>query len=274
MSDTFGTIQAGVLPGSDIGYLRAGPVTAQRPPVILVHGAFTHGRMWATNLLPYLAAQGYPVYAIHLKNPDRGVATLLSYSLTAYCRRLRQLAVHVGGRPLLIGHSMGGLVIQQYLSQYPGQAAGAGLLASLPPWGLKHTLGYMLRHPDLLLAYIVVTLAPGLARRSRRRPPRGLLSLRVGPRAVAYFQGLLARESVFALAQAVAPPIDRAAVARVPLYICGAELDNLALPADVQRMAKGYGVPARILPDTGHFLVLEPGWEAVVEEMMRALTKT
>ena len=42
------------------------------------------------------------------------------------------------GQGILVGHSMGGLVVQKYLEQNPAQ--GAALMASFPPQGTLHGL--------------------------------------------------------------------------------------------------------------------------------------
>ncbi|MEM7656413.1 MAG: alpha/beta hydrolase [Bacteroidota bacterium] len=258
------------LPNTNLHALKAGPESSDLPPVILVHGAFCDGRMWRGNFLEYVAKQGHPTYAIHLKDPNRKpIRTLFSYSLKAYALRLRQWVEYVGKPPILIGHSMGGLVIQKYLSLFPGTAVGAGLLASLPPFGMKNTLLGMLKAPDLLLTYLVLTFAPTLAQRGGKEP-RGLLSDRVLPEQRRRFSKLLVQESMLALTHCVAPGIDQKSVAATPLQIWGAELDNLALPKDVQRMAELYGVEAQILPNTGHFLVYEPEWEEIAASMREA----
>ncbi|RMG72778.1 MAG: alpha/beta fold hydrolase [Bacteroidetes bacterium] len=261
------------IPGTDIAYLRAGRGRLGSPPVILVHGAYTDGHMWTRNLLPYLAARGFAVYAIHLKAPGWGPLTLWRYTLGSYVRRLRRLADHVGDPPVLIGHSMGGLVIQKYLSRYPGEAAGAALLASLPPFGLRHTLTNMLRRPRLLLAYMMITFLPSLVRRLPGDPPPGLLSARVPAADRAYFGTLLQRESFLALAHTLRPGVREGAVRQVPLWVCGADQDNLALPADVRDTAARYHVKAVIRPESGHFLVLEPDWTEMAEELVAVLLR-
>lgn len=213
--------------------------------------------------MTYFSGRGHEVYAIHLKNTETvsSFSTLFSYSLREFADRLHQLVEHIDGKPLLIGHSMGGLVIQKYLTHYSSDISGACLLASLPPFGMKHTLLKMIREPEILLAYTVVTLTPGIARKGEA--PRGLLSNRVEQEKRKTLQSILVRESGVALSNAVMPGIDTRAVANVPLQVWGAELDNLALPDDVKKMARMYGVKPHIRENSGHFMVFEPDWMEV-----------
>lgn len=261
------------LPNTSIHALQAGDPQSDLPPVILVHGAYCDGRMWVGNFLDFFAEQGHATYAIHLKDPYRRptVATLFSYSLETFALRLHELVTFTGTLPILIGHSMGGLVIQKYLSLFPGKATGAGLLASLPPFGMKNTVWGMVKEPDLLLAYTIVTLAPSLARKGSA-VPRGLLSDRVGKEKRKNLQNLLVQESGIALTNCLSPGILPDAVRQVPIQVWGAELDNLALPQDVEQTASHYQVQPTILPNTGHFLVYEPEWKEIAEEMRNELS--
>ncbi len=220
--------------------------------------------------MAYFSERGHEVYAIHLKNTETvsSFSTLFSYSLREFADRLHQLVEHIDGKPLLIGHSMGGLVIQKYLTHYSSDVSGACLLASLPPFGMKNTLLKMIREPEILLAYTVVTLAPAVARKGEA--PRGLLSDRVDKEKRKALQSILVRESGVALSNAVIPGIDTRAVANVPLQVWGAELDNLALPGDVTQMARIYGVEPRIRENSGHFMVFEPDWMEVANEIVHS----
>jgi len=210
------------IPHTTIHALHMGNEKSDLPPVVLVHGAYCDGRMWKGNFQDYFAEQGHPTYAIHLKDPYRkpAVRTLLGYGLETFARRLHHLVEYIGQAPILIGHSMGRLVIQKYVSLFPEQAVGVGLLASLPPFGMKHTLWGMVKEPDLLLGYTIVTLAPGLAKYGEI--PRGLLSDRVGKDKRKNLQHLLVQESAVSLTNCLAPGIDMEAVRRIPLQVWGA----------------------------------------------------
>ena len=77
------------------------------PPVICVHGAYDHGRMW-DGIAPELAALGYRVVAVDLRgHGDSG--RLSSGAAWAACAiDLALLARHLGPPVGLVGHSFGG----------------------------------------------------------------------------------------------------------------------------------------------------------------------
>lgn len=249
-----------------VEYLFQSPEVASKAPIILVHGAYNNGFVWRYNFMPYFAQKGHPVYAIHLKN-QRKVAsplTLFSYSLKAYVRRLRVLVELVGENPILVGHSMGGLVVQKYLSNYPDTSRLACLLASLPVYGMRNTIWGMIKEPLMLLNYTVLTLFPGIV--NYGPAPRGLLSKReISPDNLRQFTDSIQRESAIALSNCLVPNIQINKVQKTKLLIYGASLDNLALESDVEKMAEIYGVKAKIYSDAAHFLMMEPEWQEIAD---------
>ncbi|MCI4666597.1 MAG: alpha/beta hydrolase [Bacteroidia bacterium] len=252
----------------NVGYLFSSKPESKLPPIILVHGAYNNGFLWKQNFMPYFVSKGHPVYSIHLKDQltVKKFKTLFSYSLSAFVEHLSIIVEKAGEKPILIGHSMGGLVVQKYLSTYPGKALGACLLASLPVFGMKNTVLNMLLDPVDFMKYTVLTLAPELT--GAGKPPKGLLSKKSAtPENLHQFQYSLQRESGVALTNCLNPKINVENVKKTPLLIYGASLDRLALPADVIKMGEIYGQPAKIFHERGHFLMMEPEWKEIADSM-------
>lgn len=251
-----------------IEYLHDSPENPSKSPILLIHGAYNNAFIWQHNFIPYLVEKGHPVYAIHLKKQETvsHIKTLFSYSLKAYVKRLATLIEKIDGKPILVGHSMGGLVVQKYLSKYPGKVEGACLLASLPFFGLRNTLWGMIKRPSILLAYTILTLAPHLTRYGKT--PRGLLSKRVSdPQNLQQFQDSIQRESGIALTNCLFPGVNIEQVKKHPLLIFGASLDNLALEGDVRKTGKTYGTEAQIFTEAAHFLMMEPEWQDIADQI-------
>lgn len=99
------------------------------PPVILVHGYFCNSGIWWW-LRRQLEAAGFQrVYSVDLE-PLLESIDELAHSLAARVEEVRRLTA--APRVLLVGHSMGGLVIRAYLRQSSHAAAvqGAVFLAA------------------------------------------------------------------------------------------------------------------------------------------------
>lgn len=90
----------------------AAPATADRPTVVLVHGAFADSSSW-NGVIEELAADGYPVIAA--ANPLRGLAADAAY--------VRSVVDSVTGPVVLAGHSYGGSVISEAADASPNVKA-------------------------------------------------------------------------------------------------------------------------------------------------------
>ncbi len=106
--------------------------------VLLIHGAFCGG--WCfQDLMPVLTAHGFTCHApdlrFHVCGPTRDPdPRLAETSLADYTRDMAELAASFPEPPVVIGHSMGGLIGQQLAVK--GLVRALVLLASGAPWGI------------------------------------------------------------------------------------------------------------------------------------------
>ena len=124
------------------------PQTAHPTPLLFVHGAWHGSWCWKEHFLPYFAQHGYASYTFDLRDHGTGASSkhLRWTRITDYVADVEQTARQLDRPPVLIGHSMGGLVVQKYLETH--QAPAVILLASVPPTGvLRTTLNIARRHP-------------------------------------------------------------------------------------------------------------------------------
>lgn len=106
--------------------------------VLLVHGAFAGGWIFA-RLGQRLADAGFRVIAHDLplhgkKRPAEGGQALGRLSLTDYLSDLLAITVRLDQAPIVIGHSLGGLLAQQLAAL--DRARAAVLLGPVAPWGV------------------------------------------------------------------------------------------------------------------------------------------
>ena len=100
---------------------------ARSTPLLFVHGAWHGAWCWTEYFLPYFAEQGYRSHAIDLRGHGKseGANRLRWTGITHYVSDVGQTIDQLGESPVLIGHSMGGLVVQKYLesdSKYQQQS--------------------------------------------------------------------------------------------------------------------------------------------------------
>jgi pimeloyl-ACP methyl ester carboxylesterase len=107
-------------------------------PVVFVHGAFCGG--WAFDAFrePFEAA-GFETHAPNLPHHERGgdLEQLAQTGLKDYANAVVHYVRGLRAPPVLVGHSLGGLVAQQAAMHVP--VAGLALLAPSAPWGVPPT---------------------------------------------------------------------------------------------------------------------------------------
>ncbi len=94
------------------------PNALGRRGVLLVHGFYCNRGFWNT-WMPRLRQAGIPFVAVTLGPPQAGIAEQ-ARGIEGAVQRLTALT---GQAPLLVGHSMGGLVIRSWLARQPDDIA-------------------------------------------------------------------------------------------------------------------------------------------------------
>jgi pimeloyl-ACP methyl ester carboxylesterase len=242
------------------------------PPLLFVHGAFSAAWCWEEYFLPYFAAHDYPAYALSLRGHGHSEGDLWSASLTDYVDDLAQITAQLDEKPILIGHSMGGIVVQKYLEKY--SAFAAILMNSVPPTGLWCSLFYMgLRDPLLLqeltlMQWINPTLAtPNIMQRA-------LFSNDISAEKLDHYFSYLQGESVrihfdlmgFDLPMNWPRP-------QLKMLVLGAENDAFFPPSVMRFIATTYQADCYIFDNMAHAMMLENRWQSVADKMLHWLGK-
>jgi pimeloyl-ACP methyl ester carboxylesterase len=240
---------------------------SKRSPLLFVHG-FWHGAWcWDEHFLRYFTQRGYVCVAPDLRGhgASDGRERLRWTSLAEYLADVIGVADTLDASPILVGHSMGGLLVQKYLQLR--SCAGAILLASVPPAGLlPTTLRFLARHP-LVTLRAALTLdvrplvgTPALYRSCFVSPGFPEDALR---RVHARVQG----DSFRVLLDMIALDLPRPSKARpTPMLVLGAD-DFIVRAWQVRATARAYGVEAQLFPAMGHAMMLDVGWQAVADRM-------
>jgi pimeloyl-ACP methyl ester carboxylesterase len=230
--------------------------------ILLVHGAW-HGPWCWDNFAARLSERGHTVRAVRLRGHDRPTGRIW-YRVHHYVDDLRQAAAELSDPPVLVGHSLGGLVVQKYMEHHA--AAAAVLMASVPPPGTMALVARLAaRHPaallktNLLLRLEPFTRTPELVRDLHFTPdtPREIVE-----HCFAHLQD----ESYPAFLDTM---FVRAHPRRIrqPVLVLGAERDRVFTVDEVRSTARAYGVEAEIFPGMGHGMMLDPGWPAVADRV-------
>jgi pimeloyl-ACP methyl ester carboxylesterase len=247
------------------------PEGASRPlSLLFVHGSFSHAGIWDVNFLPYFAAMGYTAHAVSLRGhgESEGRHLLPWYSLNDYVTDLSDTVERLEtefGRPLvLVGHSMGGMVLQRYLRS--GRARAAILMASVPPYGMwDSAIGMLFRDPLLVHQLgMLMTFGPGIVNIAAIR--RALLSDRVPESELVRYESLFQSESQRVVMDTLTfDPFSWRPDPSFPVLVLGAADDVFLAPPQIEATARAFGTTATIFPDMAHGMMIEPDWRLVAD---------
>jgi pimeloyl-ACP methyl ester carboxylesterase len=105
-------------------------------PLLFVHGAWHSAWCWDEHFLDFFADNGYRALALSLRGHGGSPTAkpIHTISIADYVEDVVTVAEGLPTPPVVIGHSMGGFVVQKYLETH--QAPAGVLLASIPPKGI------------------------------------------------------------------------------------------------------------------------------------------
>jgi alpha-beta hydrolase superfamily lysophospholipase len=230
--------------------------------ILLVHGAW-HGPWCWRDFAEHLTGRGHDVRAAQLRGHDQAPDRIW-HRVCHYVEDVQHSVAEFPAPPVLVGHSMGGLVVQKYLER--NSAPAAVLMAPSPPTGTIGAVARLaVRHPiELLKTNLLLRLKP-FVRTSKL--VRELFFTSTTPQEVvdACFE-CLQDESYLAFIDTMVV-LPRPRRIQVPVLVLGAERDTIFTVEEVRRTARAYRTEAEILPGLGHDMMLDEGWERVADRI-------
>jgi pimeloyl-ACP methyl ester carboxylesterase len=233
-----------------------------RAPVIMVHGAFCGGWAFDAFRAPFEAA-GHVCLTPDLRG--RGGGRSAGLSMSDYASDIAALIQAQDRPPILIGHSLGGLVAQMAASRAP--LSGLILLAPSAPWGVSGgTVEEAVSAVSLyaLGAYWLQAVEPDFS------TARGYSLDRLSPDDSKAIFARMVPESGRALWETLNWWLDPFATTTVspgriaaPVLAVAGGQDRVHPPFTVKQTGERLGGEVMVFPDMSHWLVAEPGWDEV-----------
>ena len=247
---------------------RKSTLPTAHPPLLFVHGSAHGAWCWAEHFLDFFAEHGFDAYALSLRGhgSSGGRERLRWASIADYADDVAEVAATLPSAPVVIGHSLGGMVVQKYLERRVAPAAV--LVAPAPPGGMASQLWRLSLENPWLMLETLLTLEPGKAFSSPARARKHLFSPELEEEAVRRYVALLGRESFRAILELSYLRPDPARVRRTPLLVLGAERDYIIPPSEITRTAQAYGAESQVLPDIAHDMMLDPDWRRAADAML------
>ena len=260
------------------------------PPVLLVPG-LNAGAWVFERYQKFLLKQGYATYAINLRGrsgsrpvPDIGKVPFSAYvddaievaraiavehvTLPALGREAPADAAPPSPLPIVIGHSLGGLIAQRLAEEQLVRAAV--LVCPAPPRGIPLLSWELVRRQPRYLP----AMLSGQPLLPRFKDLTAVALNKVPPDERARMQGQFVADSGRAARDVMlGVPVDARRIRCPMLVVSGAE-DRYIPPRIVRRIARRYRAPFREYFGHAHMMPVEPGWETPLREMEHWLDQT
>ncbi len=246
-----------------------------KPTVIMVHGAFCGGWAFDAFRQPF-EANGYRCAAPDLRGhaPGTRLSTVAQISMSDYASDIADLVRAEPAPPILLGHSLGGLVAQ--MAAMKADVAALVLLAPSAPWGVTgasleeaasafglYALGPFWTQavePDQAVAHLYSL------DRMEKAPGQAVAERMVAESGRALFETLNWWLDPFMTTQ-----VDAGRV-RAPVFVASGAADLIHPPSTVRQTAARLGADVRVFEGMSHWLIGEQGWEEVAATCLEWLT--
>ena len=242
----------------------------QKSPILFVHGMWHGAWCWEPNFMPYFAKNGFDTYALSLRNHGKSKhhKPIWRVRIKEYVEDVRQAVESIDGDPIIVGHSMGGFIVQKYLEKYA--APSVVLLASVPPYGiLGPTLKVLSKFPfTFLKANLTLNLHHIVANSASAK--HLLFSDTLPPKIANSYQSKLENEAYIGYLDMMLFNLPK--VKKIPntkMFVLGAKDDKVISPKDLKKTAETYQADLKIVPNLAHDMMLDTNWEAAAKEILQ-----
>ncbi|WP_135077040.1 alpha/beta hydrolase [Terasakiella sp. SH-1] len=255
--------------------LEASDRTPKKAPLLFIHGSFCSAPIWRHRFMPFFADHGHDCYAVSLSGhgPQANEWTLHLLGLSDYVNDVIKAVDEIGEPPILIGHSLGGMVVQKYIEKH--DCRGAVLLSSLPPSGAMSSIMHMVTgSPDLYWSLNQVMMF-GPDAMSFHMLKRLLVSDDTHPASLAEAHGLFQPESLRAINEVALFDVPRKrAKDDIPIAVIGGDADVMIPVSAFKETAKFHEADLEIIPGVPHAVMLDKRWKMVAERIRAWLLRS
>jgi pimeloyl-ACP methyl ester carboxylesterase len=240
---------------------------------VFIHGMWATPQVWQ-NWRSFLESRGWTTMAPALRHhdapplvapPDLGTTSLLDYAAD-----LEATLKDLPKKPIIVGHSMGGLLALMLCAR--GLAQAGVLLTPAPPAAVPAL------RPSNVWAFARIEMNWGWWRKPHRATLKEALWHTFNTtdrREGTALHGTFVHDSGRALFEMGLPWLDGAKAATidprlvtVPLLFVAAEKDRLTPPSVVRSTKQRFGHVAELAEyaGQGHWVLGQPGWERIAED--------
>ncbi len=247
------------------------PLVEQTPKgtVVLLHGVCFAAWYWETNFQPWFTEKSYEVIAVSYRNHGKSEkkGSLKWRTINEYIDDVHSVVSKIEGPVFLIGHSMGGFIVQHYLKKHPSlKIKKAVLLCTVPASGIVGaTLQVIKTYPfSFLQALLRFSFIPVF--NNKQKAKKLMFAPTVTDALIDAVVPRMQDESFRAYIDMMFLNLPSTKPSNAPLLMIGGADDFLVRPNSLKKAAAKLNVELAIMPG-GHNINMEQGWERVAEKI-------
>lgn len=236
--------------------------------ILFVHGYWHAAWCWEEKFMNYFAEHNITTHALSLRGHGNSENKNIRWTpLADFVDDLVQVYNQIESSPILIGHSMGGMLVQKFLETH--HAPAAILLASAPPKGVLPTVFRMLaRHPIAFFkANFTFNSYHMVAKPDHYKDT--FFSKNFPESELTRYHSLLKTDSFRAFMDMIFLDLPKPKkVNDTPMLILGSTNDKIIGAKEVKATAKTYNKEIEIFSGIGHSMMLDNGWQQVADRII------
>lgn len=237
------------------------PKKATQTPIVFIHGANMSAWCWDEHFMPFFANLGHPCYAIDLRGHGKsgGQQQLASNSIADYINDIQRVIDEIGEPPILVGHSLGGLIIQKYIEE--NTVPACVLMASVPADGLVPSVFDLMLNPTTFVQMNLGQLF-------------GTWFSPVDVTRKSIFSGNVSDNTVIRYCSEMQPSSPKALLDtlwlglptkknpfKIPMLSLGADEDTFFRPEQIKKTADLYQADYINMKNTSHTMMIDEHWQ-------------
>lgn len=235
--------------------------------ILFVHGAWHGAWVWEKYFMEYFSQAGYESYALSFRGHGNSPSPkgLNRISMKDYLKDLLDVVDGLEQEPIIIGHCMGGLVVQKFLEQR--SCKKVVLMASIPPQGALRTI----LNVNLTRYYALVNVLRlnlyGLVN-TPSKAKWALFSDNISEEELNDCTKRVGGESFRVFLEMIVPNVKVNYHDKIPMLVLGAENDHIITVKENKKTAAKYKAELKMMPNTAHNLMLDVENKSVANEII------
>ncbi|GMH27194.1 hypothetical protein Nepgr_029037 [Nepenthes gracilis] len=251
--------------------------TDEKLPLVFIHGSFHAAWCWAERWLPFFSQHGFDCYAISLlgQGESDSPAGKVAGSLQTHASNIAHfIQKELLLPPVLVGHSFGGLIVQNYIANIRNEQilgcllpelAGAVLVCSVPPSGNSGLVWRYLFSKPIAAFKVTRSLAAKAFQTSLPLCRETFFSPQMEDHLVLRYQELMTESSRLPLFDLrllnASLPVPSIPKSSIEVLVLGAGGDFIVDAEGLKETGRFYGVSPISLEGVAHDIMLDCLWE-------------